>query len=261
MRLKDKVAIVTGGSQGIGRGIVKQFAEEGAKVVIADVNSESGEQAEIEFTGEKFKVDFHKTDVGNEDDVRSLMKFTADKFGSIDILVNNAAVNYRKAVHETSLEEWNNLMNVNLTGAFLCSKYAIPEMQKQKSASIINIVSWHAETTITRLAAYASAKGGLTALTRQMALDYGKDQIRVNAVGPSTVETPMLDKTFASLDNPEKAMKQSLEFNPMGRFGKVDDIAKACLFFASDDSTFVSGQTMMVDGGQINKVSRPISFD
>ena len=134
-------------------------------------------------------------------------------------------------------------------------------MQKQDSASIINIVSWHAETTITRLAAYASAKGGLTALTRQMALDYGKDQIRVNAVGPSTVETPMLEKTFANLDNPEEAMEQSLAFNPMGRFGKVDDIAKACLFFASDDSAFVSGQTMMVDGGQINKVSRPISFD
>lgn len=261
MRLKNKVAIVTGGSQGIGRGIVKLFAEEGAKVVIADVDRETGEQAEIEFTNEKLQVSFHKTDVGNEDDVRHLMKFTAGKFGSIDILVNNAAVNYRKAVHETTLEEWNHLMNVNLTGAFLCSKYAIPEMQKQKGASIINIVSWHAETTITRLAAYASAKGGLTALTRQMALDYGKDQIRVNAVGPSTVETPMLEKTFASLDDPKEAMEQSLAFNPMGRFGKVDDIAKACLFFASDDSSFVSGQTMMVDGGQINKVSRPISFD
>src|SRR5699024_11939947 len=110
-----------------------------------------------------------------------------------------------------SLEEWNSLLNVNLTGAFLCSKYAIPEMQKQDSASIINIVSWHAETTITRLAAYASAKGGLTALTRQMALDYGKDQIRVNAVGPSTVETPMLEKTFANLDNPEEAMEQRSE--------------------------------------------------
>lgn len=261
MRLKNKVAVVTGGSQGIGRGIVKLFAQQGAKVVIADINSETGEQAEIEFTNEKLNVAFQKTDVGSEDDVRRLMRFAADKFGSIDVLVNNAAVNHRKAVHETSLEEWNNLMNVNLTGAFLCSKYAIPEMQKQKSASIINIVSWHAETTITRLAAYASAKGGLTALTRQMALDYGKDQIRVNAVGTSTVETPMLEKTFASLDDPKEAMEQSLAFNPMGRFGKVDDIAKACLFFASDDSAFVSGQTMMVDGGQINKVSRPISFD
>src|SRR5699024_11782742 len=112
MRLKNKVAIVTGGSQGIGRGIVKLFAEEGAKVVIADINSETGEQAEIEFTDENLNVAFHKTDVGNEDDVRRLMKFTADKFGSIDILVNNAAVNYRKAVHETSLEEWNSLLKI-----------------------------------------------------------------------------------------------------------------------------------------------------
>ena len=199
MRLKNKVAIVTGGSQGIGRGIVKMFAEEGAKVVIADINSETGELTETELQEENLQVAFCRTDIGNEDDVKELIRFTAGRFGSVDILVNNAAVNYRKAVHETSLEEWNNLMNVNLTGAFLCSKYAIPEMQRQDGGSIINIISWHAETTITRLAAYASAKGGLAALTRQMALDYGKDQIRVNAVGPSTVDTPMLQKTSINL--------------------------------------------------------------
>ncbi|CAM4196771.1 SDR family NAD(P)-dependent oxidoreductase [Lacicoccus alkaliphilus] len=261
MRLRNKVAIVTGGSQGIGRGIVKMFAEEGATVVIADINSETGDLTETELQEENLQVTFHRTDVGNEDDVKELIRFTAGRFGSVDVLVNNAAVNYRKAVHETSLDEWNSLMDVNLTGAFLCSKYAIPEMQKQDGASIINIISWHAETTITRLAAYASAKGGLAALTRQMALDYGKDQIRVNAVGPSTVDTPMLQKTFDSLENPEKAMEESLEFIPMGRFGTVEDIAKACLFFASDDSAFISGQTLMVDGGQINKVSRPIDFD
>ncbi len=261
MRLKDKVAIVTGGSRGIGRGIVKLFAEEGAKVVIADINSETGELAETEFKNENLQVAFHRTDVGNEGDVMDLIKFTAGRFGGVDILINNAAVNYRKSVTETTLEEWNSLMNVNLTGAFLCSKYAIPEMRKRGGGSIVNIVSWHAETTITRLAAYAGAKGGLTALTRQMALDYGRDQIRVNAVGPSTVDTPMLQKTFGSLENPEEAMEDSLAFNPMGRFGTVDDIAKACLFFASDDSAFVSGQTLMVDGGQINKVARPITFD
>src|SRR5690625_4562498 len=261
MRLKDKVAIITGGSQGIGRGIVKVFAEEGAKVVIADINSETGELAETEFQNENLQVAFHRTDVGDEDDVKDLIKFTAGKFGGVDILVNNAAVNYRKSVLETSLEEWNSLMNVNLTGAFLGSNYAIPEMQKRGGGSIINIVSWHAETTITRLAAYAAAKGGLTALTRQMALDYGRDQIRVNAVGPSTVETPMLQKTFDSLEDPEQALEESLAFNPMGRFGTVEDIAKTCLFLASDESAYISGQTIMVDGGQINKVSRPLSFD
>src|SRR5690625_162359 len=113
MRLKDKVAIVTGGSQGIGRGIAKVFAEEGAKVVIADVNSETGALAETEFKNEDLEVVFHRTDIGNEDDVKDLIRSTAGKFGGVDILVNNAAVNYRKSVLETSLEEWNNLMNVN----------------------------------------------------------------------------------------------------------------------------------------------------
>lgn len=261
MRLEDKVAIVTGGSNGIGRGIAKLFSKEGAKVVVADVDSEAGKQTVKDLENEGTKVYFHQTDISKEEDVKSLINFVRKEFGRLDVLVNNAGINFRKPVHETSLEEWNKLMSINLTGAFLCSKYAIPEMQKQDNASIINMASWHAETTITRLAAYASAKGGLTALTRQMALDYGKDQIRVNAVGPGTVQTPLLEKTFESLENPDEAFKESLEFNPMGRFGTVEDIAKTCLFLASDDSQFVSGQTIYVDGGQINKVSRPITFD
>lgn len=261
MRLKNKVAVVTGGGQGIGRGVVKVFAEEGAKVVIADIDAEAGESTLHDFTDQHPDIRFYQTDVSKEEDVKNLIEFTIEEFGQLDILVNNAAVNFRKAVHETTLEEWNNLMGINLTGPFLCSKYAIPKMQKQDTSSIINMVSWHAETTITRLAAYASAKGGLTALTRQMALDYGQHQIRVNAVGPSSVDTPLLQKTFASLENPEKSFEDSLAFNPMGRVGTVDDIAKACLFLASEDSTYVSGQTILVDGGQSNKIARPIDFD
>lgn len=117
------------------------------------------------------------------------------------------------------------------------------------------------KTTVTRIAAYKSAKGGINALTRQMALDYGKDQIRVNAVGPGSVDTPLLDKMFENLDNPEEGLRQSEKFNPMKCIGKVEDIAKTCLFLASDDFTYVSGQTIMVDGGQVNKVARPIMFD
>lgn len=261
MRLENKVAVVTGGGQGIGRGVVKVFAEEGAKVVIADIDAEAGESTMQNFKDQHHDVRFYQTDVSNEEDVKNLIDYTIGEFGQLDILVNNAAINIRKAVHETTLEEWDNLMGINLTGPFLCSKHAIPEMQKQDTSSIINMVSWHAETTITRLAAYASAKGGLTALTRQMALDYGQHQIRVNAVGPSSVDTPLLQKTFASLENPEKSFEDSLAFNPMGRVGTVDDIAKACLFLASDDSTYVSGQTILVDGGQSNKIARPIDFD
>lgn len=261
MRLENKVAIITGGSQGIGRGVAEVFAQEGAKVVIADIDSDAGIQTLNDLKDKDLNIQFHKTDVSDETDVKNLIEFTIKEYGQLDILVNNAGINIRKSVHDTTLEEWNNLMSINLTGPFLCSKYAIPEMKKQDTASIINMASWHADTTITRLAAYASAKGGLTALTRQMALDYGKDQIRVNAVSPSSVDTPLLQSTFSSLENPEKSFNESLAFNPMGRVGTIEDIAKTCLFLASDDSTYVSGQTITVDGGQSNKIARPIDFD
>lgn len=194
MRLEGEVAIVTGGSQGIGRGITELFGREGAKVVFADINEEVGQQTVRDFDQQGIQAFFKKTDVSNEESVINLVDYVVEEFGKLDILVNNAGITYRKAVHETTLDEWKKLIDINLTGAFLCSKYAIPEMQKRNYGSIINMASTHANTTITRLAAYATAKGGLTALTRQMALDYGKNQIRVNAVAPGSVESPMLQK-------------------------------------------------------------------
>lgn len=261
MRLKNKVAIITGASQGIGKGIAETFGTEGAKIVIADIDEELGSQTVNEFNNKGIQSIFQQTDVGDEASVIELMKRTSEEFGKIDILVNNAGISIRKAVHETSIEEWQKLINTNLTGAFLCSKHVIPEMKKQESASIINMSSWHAEKTITRFAAYATAKGGLAALTRQMALDYGKDQIRVNAVGPGMVDTPSIHQTFESLGNKEEAFKQTKDYNPMNRIADVQDIANACLFFASDESKYISGQTIVVDGGQINKMARPLLFD
>ncbi|TSB47296.1 SDR family NAD(P)-dependent oxidoreductase [Alkalicoccobacillus porphyridii] len=261
MRLKNKVAIITGGSQGIGEGIARTFSREGAKVVIADVNSEQGDKLVQELMEAGRDAHFVETDVSQESQVIELIKEAAATFGGVDILVNNAAVTVRKSVEETSFEEWQQILGVNLTGAFLCSKYAIPEMKQREGGAIVNIASWHAEKTITRLAAYATSKGGLTALTRQMSLDLGPHNIRVNAVCPSTVDTPLLQKTFASLEDPEEAFNQTLEFQPFGRIGTVDDIANACLFMVSDEATYVSGQTLMVDGAAINKIARPLLFD
>ncbi|MEK4566705.1 SDR family oxidoreductase [Alkalihalobacillus sp. FSL R5-0424] len=261
MRLQNKVAIITGASQGIGEGITRTFAREGARVIVADVNKELGEQLVRELTEATIEAHFVEADVSNEDHVRSLIAKTVETYGGVDILVNNAAVTVRKSVEDTSLEEWQQILGVNLTGAFLCSKYAIPEMKKRGGGAIVNIASWHAEKTITRLAAYAASKGGLTALTRQMSLDLGPHNIRVNAVCPSTVDTPLLEKTFASLENPEEAFNQTLEFQPFGRIGTVDDIANACLFMVSDEASYVSGQTLMVDGAAINKIARPLMFD
>lgn len=261
MRLKDKVAIITGGSQGIGEGIARTFGQNGAKVVIADVNEELGNQVIDKLKNEKIESLFVRADVSREDDVQALINQTVDHFGRLDLLVNNAAVNIRKSAEDTSFEEWQKVIGVNLNGTFLCSKYAIPEMKKQGGGAIVNIASWHAEKTITRLAAYAASKGGITALTRQMSLDCGPDNIRVNAVCPSSVDTPLLHQTFASLEDPDAAFEETLQFQPMGRIGTVDDIANACLFMCSDEASYVSGQTLMVDGAAINKIARPLMFD
>lgn len=261
MRLKDKVAVVTGAGQGIGEEIAITFGREGAKIVVAEINEETGPSVTEELNSKGIEATYVKTDVGNEQSIKDMIRTTMDQFGGIDILVNNAAIAVRKSAEDTSLEEWQNVINVNLTGPFLCSKYAIPELRKRGGGSIINIGSWHAERTITRFAAYPTAKGGLLALTRQMALDYGPDAIRVNAVCPSMVDTPLERATFASLPDPEEAYRQALDYQPMGRIGEVDDIAKACLFFASDESAYISGQSLMVDGAAINKLARPLMFD
>lgn len=261
MRLKDKVSVITGGSQGIGEAIATMFGNHGSKIVIADVNEEVGKQAVEKLKENDIEALFVKTDVSDEDQVINLVKSTVETFGGLDILVNNAAVTMRKSAVDTTLEEWKKVIDVNLTGAFLCSKYAVPEMQKQESGSIINIASWHADKTITRFAAYAAAKGGMTALTRQMALDCGKDNIRVNAVLPSTVDTPMLYETMNNLPDPDEAWKQTIDYQPMGRIATADDIAYAALYLASDESGYVSGHSLRVDGGTYVKVARPLMFD
>lgn len=261
MRLKDKVAIITGGSQGIGEGIAKKLGEHGAKIIIADINEETGATALEALTSAGIESIFVKTDVSNEESVIHMIQNAVQQFGGIDILINNAAVVLRKSAVDTSFDEWQKVIGVNLTGAFLCSKYAIPEIEKRGGGAIVNIASWHAEKTITRLAAYAASKGGMTALTRQMSLDCGPLNIRVNAVCPSTVDTPMLQHTFAGLDDPEAAFKQTLAFQPLGRIGTIEDIANACLFMVSDEASYVSGQTLMVDGAAIAKIARPLMFD
>ncbi|QQK78430.1 SDR family oxidoreductase [Salicibibacter cibarius] len=261
MRLWEKVAIITGGGQGIGEQIAKTFGREGAKIVVAELNEETGSKVSSELRDSGIESIFVKTDVSNEQSIIDMVESAKKQFGGIDILVNNAAIAVRKSVVDTTLDDWQKVMNVNLTGPFLGSKYTIPEMINRNGGSIINIGSWHAEKTITRFASYPAAKGGLQALTRQMALDYGEHNIRVNAVCPSMVDTPLERGTFATLPDPEDAYNQALDFQPMGRIGTVEDIANACLFFASDESVYVSGQSLMVDGAAINKLARPLMFD
>jgi NAD(P)-dependent dehydrogenase (short-subunit alcohol dehydrogenase family) len=261
MRLKDKVTIVTGAGQGIGEFVAQKLGEHGSKIVIADINEETAEQALKKIKSSGIEAVFIKTDVGNEVSVQKMIEAAVNQYGGIDGLVNNAGITLRKSVVDTSLEEWQKVMYVNLQGTFLCSKYAIPQIAKRGGGSIVNMSSWHAYKTITRIAAYAASKGAITSLTRQMALDCGPLNIRVNAVCPGTIDTPMLHNLFSNLPDPEDALNQTLDYQPLGRIGTGEDVANACLYLISDESTYISGDSLMVDGASFVKLARPLMFD
>ena len=259
MSVKDKISIVTGAAKGIGEGIAQKLGEHGAKIIIADNNEEEGLKTLDRLKSMGIEGIFVKTDISNEQDVKDMIQAGVKKFGGIDILINNAGISLRKSVVDTTLEEWQRVLNINLTGAFLCSKYSIPEIEKRGGGSIVNISSFHADSTITRIAAYSASKGGLTALTRQMALDCGPLNIRVNAVSPGIIESGQL--LWKDYPNPDEALNQSLAFQPLGRIGTTEDVANACLFLASDQASYITGHTLRVDGGVFGKMARPLMFD
>ena len=247
MRLKNKVAIVTGGGAGIGRAIAERFAKEGASVVIAEIDAASGEAAaqSILAGGEAL---FVKTDVSDEAQVRAMTGKALERYGRIDILCNNAAVLFFREearAHELTNETWDRTLAVNLRGYWLCSKYVIPAMLGQGCGSIIHVASPTGLFGFTRLTAYSTSKGGVIGLMRAMAADYAPDHIRVNAIVPGTIDTPMNAVEFA---DPE-ARKHFAEIAPARRLGKPEDLAGVAAFLASDDSDYCVGGIFTVDGG------------
>ncbi|MBM0868217.1 NAD(P)-dependent dehydrogenase (short-subunit alcohol dehydrogenase family) [Staphylococcus auricularis] len=242
-KLNDKVAIVTGGSSGIGEATVRLFAKEGAKVVIADV-SESGKELSEELSKEGHKTFFVKTDVTQEEDVINLIDQTVDKFGKLDIMYANAGIAADNPAADLSYDDWKKTIDVNLSGVFLSDKYAVKQFKKQDSKGVIvNAGSIHSFVSLPQTTAYASAKGGVKLLTQNLCTAYAKDGIRVNAVCPGYVATNLLK------DVDEDKRKTLEGLHPQGRLGKPEEVAKAVLFLASDDSTFVNGTTLLVDGG------------
>ncbi len=244
MKLENKIALVTGGSRGIGFTTAKLFAHEGATVIITSKNQEQLDKAKQEF-GDIFAI---KADITKEKEVKNLIKTIINKYGRIDILVNNAGVLPRfKMLHEISEEEWDETIDVNLTGQFRISKYVIPHMQKNGGGTIVNMSSdaglkafenFHAD-------AYSAAKAGLILLTKCWALEYAKDKIRVNCICSAVVDTDMTKSLWLSPSNIKSTRKE----HPLGRIGKPIDIAKASLYFASDDSSWTTGAILAVDGG------------
>ncbi len=248
MRLKGKVAVVTGAGAGIGRGIAERFAQEGAAVVIAEIDPQAGECAANAISAAGGEALFLRTDVADEAQVRSLVETTLAHYGRIDVLCNNAAIllyDEEAPVHELSAAAWDRTMAVNLRGYFLCSKYVVPAMLGQRSGSVIHIASPTGLFGFTRLTAYSASKGGVLGLMRAMAADYGPHGIRVNAIVPGTIDTPM---NAPGLSDP-KVREHFAEITPARRLGTPRDLAGIAAFLASDDSDYCVGGIFTVDGG------------
>lgn len=248
MKLKDKVAIVTGASKGIGWGIATVFSQQGAKIVVVARNAKAGEETAEEIRYKGGEAIFVPCDVSNEEQVKAMVKKTLDTYGQIDILVNNAGVGIYKSVLETTSEEWDRCLDIDLKGVFLCSKYVIPHMQAIGKGAIINISSVHSHATVNGAAPYAAAKGGITALTRNMAIDYGPT-IRVNTISPGWVMTPLIENLFSSYDDPAAQQHLVEERQVMKRIGTPDDIGYSAAFLSSDEASFITGAELFVDGG------------
>ncbi|HEV2160513.1 SDR family oxidoreductase [Bradyrhizobium sp.] len=246
MRLKNKVAIITGAAAGIGAATVKLFAAEGARVVVADWN-EAGARALAQEIGESaFPI---AVDVRNSAAVRSMVSACVERFGKLDVLVNNAGKGALGTVVTANEEEWDDIVSINLKSIFLCSKFAIPIMASSGGGVIVNTASNIAQVGIKDRAAYVAAKGGVASLTRAMALDHAAENIRVNAVCPGVIWSTYFDKMLQEVPDPDAFIAGLKARAPMGRVGQPEEIASMMLWLASEESSFATGGMFTVDGG------------
>ena len=245
MRLEGKVALITGGSRGQGATEAELFVKEGAKVVIADILEPEGNAVVAQIREGGGDASFIRLDVTSEDDWRDAVEFALNTYGRLDVLINNAAIYKRTPIVQTELDEWNQIMDINSTGVFLGTKHAVPAMQKSGGGSIINISSTAGLVGSERGSAYGASKGSVRLFTKYTAIQHGGDGIRANSIHPGPIDTEMIADNIST---PE-GRAQSEARVPLGRIGTVMDVAYGALFLASDESSFMTGAELVIDGG------------
>ncbi|MGL1921679.1 MAG: SDR family oxidoreductase [Hyphomicrobiales bacterium] len=247
MRLKNKIAIITGAGRGIGAAIACAFIREGATVIIAELEEKLG-QAVADELGENAL--FYQTDITNNDTIENLTKWVLKTFGQIDVLVNNAGVNVFHEPLDTTDEIWQRCMAVDLEGAWRMCRATLPAMRKQKSGAIINIASSHSFTIIPKSFPYPVAKHGLIGLTRALGIEYASENIRVNAIAPGYIETQLAIDYWEEFNDPQAARQQTYDLHPPKRIGQPEEVAMTAVFLASDEAPFINAECINIDGGR-----------
>lgn len=250
MKLKDKVALITGAGSGIGRATAILFAQEGARISVVDYNPQGGMETVQSITDKGGNAIFIQADVSKGEDARRMVETTIKTWGQLDILFNNAGTTAIGNVETLTEEEWDRVIGVNLRGVFLGSKYAIPYMRKQGGGCIIHTSSVNGLRPYGNRDAYSASKGAIISLTKGMALSFVKDRIRVNCLCPGTVETPFINIVVNNLYSDPQTAHQALRVRqPMGRMGTPEEIAYAALYLASEEAAFITGTALVIDGG------------
>jgi NAD(P)-dependent dehydrogenase (short-subunit alcohol dehydrogenase family) len=248
MKLNNRVVVITGSGSGIGRACAVEFAKAGAKIVVADINLEGAEETVQQIRVSKGTAVAFKTDVSKPESVKQLVAFTLKEFSKIDALINNAAIQVNKTIEDITFEEWNLQMSVNVGGIFLCSKHFLPHLRQTKG-NIVNMSSVNGFFVEPMCAGYCTTKAAIIGLTKAMAIDHGHEGIRVNCICPGYIDAGLAEGYFQSQPDPAKAREEAGKLHALWRIGKPEEVGRVAVFLAGDDASFMTGASVVVDGG------------